>query len=148
MIFLISLQCVWATSDAPNGSQLEARLFSKKGESRLVEGNRAVEQSFVKLLLTDPGTNQQFPGSGSGLVKIAGQKVTPDTEQARITEIAQAIIAAEEQLVQSQVGLSLTPAERLATVDIDFIRYDGDTWSIQVRLNMEDGNALRVLLGS
>ena len=147
---MFALQIAYADREPLSGSKLDYRLFSKKSRASVkVSGNRAVEQNIVKILLTNPGSDYFNQTLGGGLPLILSQSVSPDNLQTRRTEVGQAIIRTEEQLIASQVGLTLTPAERLSRIDIKRLDFDPSvsSWIIELALFMEDGNVSQVLLG-
>lgn len=144
-----SLQLAFAVDPKPDGSLLEYRLFNTRGHSQMVQGNAAVEQNFVKVLLTNPGSNFFDATQGGGIILLAGLAVDDREFQSRKVEIAQCILRAEEQIRTSQAGLTLPTSERLTQAEILEISFNQDesTWTVRIALHMEDGNVLRVLLG-
>lgn len=147
---MLSLQVAFAESEPLSGSKLEYRIFNRKGTSKVVNGNRAVEQHLIKLLLTDPGTDLFNPTLGAGLNKAIRTPVTEHNLQTVKADIGQAIIRAQGQMVSSQAGLTIPASERLLSVDIRRLEFDDSNrvWKIELKMNMEDGNVLRVLLGN
>lgn len=141
------LQVAFPEVNEDGESVLKYRIFDK-GRSKMVSGNPAVEQYVAKLLLTDANTSFYYPKYGSGLKRVLKQAVTPETLQTRRAEMSRAVVRVEDQIKATQAGTSLPDTERLLSIEIQGIDYDPEifTWSIRLKLNMEDGNALRVLL--
>jgi phage baseplate assembly protein W len=127
--------------------KLEFKLFSNSN-SRAVSGNASVEQLVAKVLLTDPGTDAFNRSSGAGLRIFLLKTVSPGNLRTRSSELAQIIDRCERQLVQSQQGVTLPLSERLKDIEIRSLDYDfvEGKWLIELKLNMEDGNVLRVKL--
>lgn len=146
---MIALQVAYAVSTPLSGSKLKYQLFNDFGNSKLVSGNRAVEQNVVMVLLTDPGTDPFNRELGGGLRRAVIQPVDSTNIQTRKADIASTIIRTEKQIVASQFGISFPPSERLRNIEILKIEFDGvSTWTVDLYLHMEDGNAARVLLGT
>lgn len=140
-----TLQVIFA--EASDESKLRFGLFSK-GNSKYVTGNPSVEMLVGKVLLTDPGTNKFSPGSGGGLRAFMKQPVTKDNVRSRCAELAQIVIRVEQEVVASQKGLDLAPAERLRRVELENTDYNftEGRWTIRLKILMEDDNVKRLLL--
>ena len=124
---------------------LRFAIFSK-GASKAVAGNPSAIQLVAKILLTDPGTDLFNPSSGGGLTRVLSRRVTDDNFSTLQAEMGMAIMRAEQEIRASQAGTSLPARERLKSIEVRRLVYGGGTWTIDLKLTMEDGNVKRALL--
>jgi len=107
---------------------------------RTAEGRTRMVQSFLKALLTTPGTDIFTPGYGGGLrKKLVGVSASPAHLKA---EAAASVSATQTQVVQAQASDSrLAPSEKLRSATLLSVEYDARTTSLslKIRLTSLDG---------
>jgi len=144
---LVSLQVVFPENDPANGSTLFFGVSNTQGNSKIVSGVRAVEQHFIKLMLTQLGTDQFNFDAGTALEQIGRQQIDKDNMLSVRNDIALAIGTVEQHIVNSQSGVVLAPEEILISARPTTINYvDGAGWEITVQLTLGDGNVNQVFL--
>ena len=103
------------------------------------EGRVRLVQSFLKRLLTTPGSDIFQPESGAGVLQMVGSIGRPELLKAAA---ATAVNSAQDQEIQAQSrSAQLLPSERLKSVTLlsaEFVPFSS-TLSLRIRLTSVDG---------
>jgi hypothetical protein len=112
------------------------------------QGIFKVIQIFILVLLKTPGTDIFSPDSGGDLRKIVSRPVGERLVNTRRGEIGLSVSRTEDQILESQTGVTLPPEERLQSATLRTAEFDfeNQAWNIVVRLVTDAGGAADVLL--
>ena len=128
-----------------NSSRSLIRLQASVG-GRRAEGSTRLVQTFLKLLLTTPGTDSFSKEQGGGLLNLVGTAVNPSMLSA---SSATSVATTETQMIQAQAGdSSLSPDERLRSATLLSANFNPRTTSLslRIRLTAVDGSSSEVPL--
>lgn len=116
------------------------------GDGR-IQGPPKLVQSFVKVLLTTPGSSIFTPRLGGGLMRLSGQNMASRSENIE-SEARAAIARTEAQLLALHTATPRLPAsEKLRAVTILSVSVDVDSSTLSIRLELVAQDGSRVSAG-
>lgn len=116
------------------------------GDGR-IEGPAKLVQTFVKTLLTTPGSNIFSPQLGGGLLRLSGRNMASSTGNIE-SEARSAISRTETQIKALHTATPrLSSSEKLRSVNITSVNVDVDTSTLTIRLELIAQDGSRVSAG-
>ncbi len=117
------------------------------GGNGRIEGPAKLVQSFVKFLLTTPGSNIFSPQLGGGLMRLSGKNFS--SRSGSLESEARAAIARTEAQMKSLHAATprLPDSEKLRSVSIISVNVDVDSSTLSIRLELVAQNGSRVSAG-
>lgn len=117
------------------------------GGNGRIEGPAKLVQSFVKTLLTTPGSSIFSPQLGGGLMRLSGQNMATPTGNVE-SEARAAISRTETQLRTLHAASPRLPlSEKLRSVNILSVTVDVDSSTLSIRLELVAQDGSRVSAG-
>lgn len=103
-----------------------------------VSGAAKLLQQFIKLLMTTPGTDMDYPNAGGGLLKFPGSRVNIKNPHSLIAKAVLAVAAVSDEMINYQNTVSLPPDEKLKSAEVlsvNYDQYDPTILEMSLRLN-------------
>ena len=117
------------------------------GGNGRIEGPPKLVQSFIKVLLTTPGSNIFSPQLGGGLMQLSGKNMASRSENLE-SEARAAIARTEAQMKALHTATPRLPdSEKLRSVTIISVNVDVDSSTLSIRLELVAQNGSRVSAG-
>jgi phage baseplate assembly protein W len=117
------------------------------GGNGRIEGSAKLVQTFVKMLLTTPGSNIFSPQLGGGLLQLSGDNMATPTGSIE-SEARAAISRTEAQIKALHTSTPrLSDSEKLRSVNITSVNVDVDTSTLSIRLELTAQDGSRVSAG-
>jgi hypothetical protein len=105
-------------------------------KNAVVSGATKTLQRYIKLLLTEPGSDAFHKTAGGGLLLLAGMTIDIENPSVLTGHIVTAARRAEEQLIASQINRRLSNDEKLSSIRILDVAFDKSQVSILVQVLM------------
>lgn len=120
------------------------KVVSIKPSSKIVTGVDWLIQIVVLSILNDPGRAVLDPGDGGGLPELIGSNLSVADPEELYTEVQLRINKSASEIISQQIGLSLSPEERLRSLAILSIEKgaQADEVIIKLRLVNEAGRVI------
>jgi hypothetical protein len=138
---------LFVLTDATSFMSTSLYSYALGSKVEFFQGYQKLVAQFLKLLMTTPGSGVFARNSGGGLQKFPGS-VQKSPHQS-LTAVSQAIFNTAEQLIASQSGVDMPPAEKLRNVEIariDFAKGDPTSVEVGLRIKTQTGGAFPVNL--